>query len=472
MKKILVFIMICTMVLGCMPADVLSEGTTASDAMNKLSAKDEPQYIGPAKVIFAPEPSPEETSAEEYALTLSDCYRMALLQSEIIAINADLIKETEAHFLQAISIVMPHIAFLSTDTQEANNGSSSGSSTLGSLNPIRSSTRAFNGTMTLFNGFKAIAAIKGSKYERIARIDEKIRAEQLLLLDVANAFYLLIEERQDIKVLEMTRNALRGRVKELQARERLGRSRPSEIVNAKAQFYSVEASLEVSRSQEVLARQLLEFLVGQSVRIISDTYDFPIPLMPEDFYVMKADGRPDVEATKFAWQLSKEGITVADSGFLPQVDFAANYYTQRTGFEKGTDWDVALMVNIPIFDGGETLGNSKAANLQADEARLTYHRTRRHAPYDIKDTYVTLVTAMSVYKALRKAYTTAKLNYHMQKKDYARNLVNNLDVLASIQTLQDAERNYIHALYEAKRQYWKLRVAVGQGGTETLDDAF
>ena len=110
--------------------------------------------------------------------------------------------------------------------------------------------------------------------------------------------------------------------------------------------------------------------------------------------------------------------------------------------------------------------------MQADQRKLLYHRTRRLAPYDIKNTYVTLATAIAVYEALRKAYTTAKLNYHMQKKDYARNLVSNLDVLASIQTLQDSHRNYIHALYEAKREYWQLRVAVGQSGTESLSDAF
>jgi len=40
--------------------------------------------------------------------------------------------------------------------------------------------------------------------------------------------------------------------------------------------------------------------------------------------------------------------------------------------------------------------------------------------------------------------------------------VNNLDVLAAIQTLQDAQRNHIHALYEAKRLYWQLRVSVGE----------
>jgi outer membrane protein TolC len=244
------------------------------------------------------------------------------------------------------------------------------------------------------------------------------------------------------------------------------------VVNAKAQLYGVESSIELVKAQEEVARQLLEFLVGQPVDRIIDTYQFPIKLMPENYYILKAPSRPDVTAAKFAWQLSKANITVVDSDFLPEADISANYYTQRTAFDKGTDWDVTLSVNVPIFEGTEVLGASKAANLQADERMQTYHRARRKAPYDIKASYVGLTAAMAVHNALKKAYHTAKLNYHLQRKDYDRSLVNNLDVLAAIQTLENYERDYIHALYEAKRRYWQLRVAAGESGTESLDDAF
>jgi len=388
---------------------------------------------------------------------------LSLKQSELIAIDADQIRITEAHFLEALSEIIPHVSFVSKDFQQSK--AQTALSSISGAQDSKTSERKFNATQTLFNGFKAIAAIKGSGYERHQRTYEKIRAEQLLLVDVANAFYLLLEERDDIKVLERTKEALSGRVKELIDRERLGRSKPSEVVNAKAQFYSVEASLEAARSREVIVRQLLEFLVGRQVGRIRDTYEFPAKLMTEGHYVSMSSSRPDVEAARFAWQLSKENIRVVDSDFLPSADVEANYYAQRTNSSKGIDWDVLFTVNVPIFEGTEVLGRSKAANLEADQDRLLFHRAKRQAPYDIKDAYVRLTTAMTVRDALRKAYTTAKLNYYLQKRDYRRSLVNNLDVLASIQTLQDAERNYIHALYEAKRQYWQLRVAVGQGLT-------
>jgi len=407
-------------------------------------------------------------------LTLSDCYRLSLIQSEAIAIDADQIKIVEAHFLEALSIVIPHVSFISMDIQRAKKSGGSSVSTSGGIlsSSATASQRQFNVTQTLFNGFKAIAAIKGSGYERGQRTKEKIRAEQLLLVDVANAFYLLLEERDDLQALERIGMALDNRVKELITRAKLGKSRPSEIVNAKAQFYSVVATVEQIQAREVVARQLLEFLVGGPVGEIGDNYKFPAKLKPENYYVSRASTRPDVEATKFAWEVAKENIIVADSDFLPTVGVDANYYTQRTGSNKGIDWDITLQVNVPIFEGTEVLGRSKEANLRADQRRLTYRRTNRQAPYDIRVAYNDLTAAMEVRDTLRKAYKTARTNVHLQVKDYDRRLVNNLDVLAGIQTLENTERNYIHAYYEAKRQYWQLRVAVGQSGTESLDDTF
>lgn len=402
-------------------------------------------------------------------LTLSDCYTLALKQSEIIAINADLILETEARLLEAMSVMMPHVSFQSTDTQKAK--SNNARSTLGTISPAKSSERKFNIKQTLFSGFKAIAAASGSALEKKQRTDEKTRAEQLLLVDAANAFYLLIEEREDLVALQKIKTALMDRIKELRLRQNLGRSRPSEVVNARAQLYSVESNMQIVKSQEIVARQLLEFLVGRAVGEVADSYEIPSSLPPKDYYVSKFINRPDLKAAEYAWQVSRKELDVVNSDFLPTVSWEGNWYTQRTGSDKGRDWDVALNVSIPIFDGTEILGRFKEYKLKAHESELEYARLKRKAPYDIKDAYVKLKTALAVHEDLRKAYTTAKLNYYLQKKDYNRSLVNNLDVLAAIQTLQDAQRNYIHALYEAKRLYWQLRVSAGENVMEALDDA-
>lgn len=35
---------------------------------------------------------------------------------------------------------------------------------------------------------------------------------------------------------------------------------------------------------------------------------------------------------------------------LPQLDATANYYTDRPAANAGNDWDVALTVDLPVFD--------------------------------------------------------------------------------------------------------------------------
>ena len=413
------------------------------------------------KVPAAPQIfSKDEVAMRPGALfTLPRCYAFSLKQSELIAVDADRVKETEARFLQALSIMMPYVSFISNDTQES---IPDDTGTFSTLKPTKSSNRRFNYSQTLFSGFKAFAGMKGANLERKQRINEMVRAEQLLLVDVSDAFYTLMEKREDLKALGDTKRALSKRVVELRSREKLGRSRQSEVVNAKAQLYIVESTIELVKSEEDVARQILEFLIGAPIGETKDDYPIPSELMAEEYYLSRSALRPDVEAAKYAWQTAVQASKIVDSDFLPTVDVDGNYYVQRTGFDEGTDWDITLSVNIPIFEGTETLGRSKEYALKAHESKLLFERAKRISPYEIKDAYIKLKSAIAVYECLKKAFNTAKLNYHLQRKDYERSLVSNLDVLTAIQTLEESQRNYIRALYAAKRLYWRLRVAAAE----------
>lgn len=397
--------------------------------------------------------------------TLPRCYALSLRQSELIAVDADKVKETEARFLQALSIMMPHVSFLSSDNQES---LPNDAGTFSTLKPAKWSTRNFSYSQTLFSGFKAFAGMKGANLERKQRINEMVRAEQLLLVDVSDAFYTLMEKREDLKALVDTKKALIKRIVELKDRERLGRSRESEVVNARTQLYIVESTIVVSKSDEDVARQILEFLIGGPIGPTKDTYSVPSELESEGYYLSRSALRPDVEAAKYAWQTAVQASKIVDSEFLPTVDIGGNYYVQRTGFDKDTDWDISLKVSVPIFEGTETLGRSKEYSLKAHESKLLFERAKRVAPYDIRDAYIKLKAAMDVHECLAKAFETAKLNYRLQRKDYERSLVSNLDVLAAIQTLEESQRNYIRALYATKRLYWRLRVAAAEDITESL----
>lgn len=393
--------------------------------------------------------SPKE---ESQSLTLEDCYRFALKQSEVIAINSELIKEAEAHFLQAFGTLMPQVSFSHTLTRQ-------NSSTSTSLN--RTYEQKFVFTQVLFSGFKEFAGIAGSHFEEKQREKEKLRAQQLLFVDVADAFYLLMESREDIKALRTVEKALLDRITELKSRVDIGKSRVSEVVSTETQLYNLQAEIESVKNQEVVARDLLEFLVGRPVDEIVES-GINLTLKPETEYLVKAAARADVQAADFAWKVDQKKVAIARSGFFPTVNLENDYYLHRTNAPADSKWEAFLTVNVPIFEGTTTYGFVKEAIAKAKESELSFKRLSRTAVQDIQDAYANVLADMSMLDIFGKALKSAERSFDLQTHDYQLNVVNNLDVLAAIQSLEDARRNFIHVSNESKRFYWHLMAATGE----------
>jgi outer membrane protein len=387
---------------------------------------------------------------ENPPLSLTDCYTLALRQSESIAIDAQRIREAEARFLQAFGIIVPNISFSHAEVRQ--DSVSSGD---------RSYEQKFVFTQQLFSGFKEFAAISASGYEKKQRKSEKLRAEQLLFVDVADAFYLLREEREELAVLEATKKALLERVTELKNRAELGKSRQSEVVSTQTGLFTLEDQLKATESAEIIARELLEFLIGRPAgEIVEPAAEYT--LKDEAVYLAKVSSRPDVQAQEYAWQAAKKNVAIAKSGFWPTISAEGDYFTHRSSAPLDSKWQVLAAVNIPIFEGTTVFGQVKQANAIARENELLSQLAGRSAAQDIRNAYVNASYAFSRAGVLEQALKSAELNYKLQQDDYKLNVVNNLDVLTALKSLQDVRGTYTHMLYEGRRFYWQLAVAAGE----------
>jgi outer membrane protein len=390
-------------------------------------------------------------------LTLEECYTLALRRSEVIAIQEEYIRETQGRFLQALSGVLPSASFVSSDRRQDGTGA-----TAFTLRDVPERRFTFN--QPLFSGFKEFAAMAGSRAERRQRDHEKRRAEQLLLGDVVEAFYLLREQRETLGVLEQTRATLLERLEELEERVRLGRSRPSEPASLEAELRRTEALMEEVRSRETAARQLLEFLTGlDAIDGLRDPEPMPPAPVPEAAYVERSRTRPDVLALEEAWQVARKEVTIAKADLWPDVDVDANYYVDRAGAAADVEWDATLTVDVPLFQGGNALGAIRTARARAQRAKLEADRARRQAALQAREAHARFTGALARAAILRQALAAAEADYRLHLEDYRHALVNTLDVLETLQDLQTARRDQVQAVHDAKRLGWQLRIASGEG---------
>jgi len=397
--------------------------------------------------------APANAAPAGHALTLRECYKLALKQSEYIAIDYEKIKEAEAHFLQALGTLLPQVSF---SRQEVRNEHSRQSPAYDNFYEQK-----FTFTQALFTGFREFAGMMGSKFEKKQREYQKLRAEQLLFIDVADAFYLLLEEQEDIEALETIENAFIERIGELQAREKIGKSRVSEVVMIETQLYTLQDQIESVKSQEQVVHELLAFLIGGPADEIVET-DSDFTLKQETAYMIKASSRPDVRAAYYAWQADLKGVMAARSGFYPQVKLEGDYYTHRWSTPSDSSWEALLSIDIPIFQGTITYGQVKQAMAIARESELLFQRANRVAVREIHDAYVYAMAEILRAGILEKALKSAEKNYDLQCQDYRLSVVNNLDVLTALQSLEDVRRTFIRVSNERKRFYWQLLVAAGE----------
>ena len=388
-------------------------------------------------------------------LTLADCYALALKRSEQIAIRQELITEAEGRFSQALSGILPRVSFSSSDKRQDGSGDSQ-------FTLRKVPERKFVFTQPLFAGFKEFSAMAAEKAEGRQRVLEKKRAEQLLFLNVSDAYYLLLEKREDLRILQSVQKTLSGRLQELQQRERVGRSRTSEVVGTEAEILRTEAEEELVRGEETVSRQLLEFLIG---RDLSEALEEPKPSLPhmdsDQTYLAKSPQRPDVQASKEAALAAEKQVAVAKAGYLPTVNAEGNYYVERVGASKDVTWDVALKVAVPLFSGGQTKGAVKEASSQAAQAALRASEAGRTATREVKEAYAKLQSALARSNALARALEASEESYRLLAEEYRRSLINNLEVLRSLSDLEDAHREFVHSQYDTQRSYWNLKVSAG-----------
>jgi outer membrane protein TolC len=412
-------------------------------------------FVAPPAVVHA-----EGTDAAGgRVLTLLDCYTLALNQMETIAIDAQRIKEAEAHFYQAMGILMPQVSFVSSDVYSRRSQSSSSDAELPGPHTYE---RVFIFQQTLFSGFKDFALMNASRYEKKQRQQEKERAEQLLFGDVSDSFYLFLQQQEDLVALQSILQALSDRVQELTRRIELGRSRKSEVAMVRVQIFSIQADIETARGQRDLARELLEFYVGGAVREVVEPSDILASVKPVDYFFALARKRADILAAENAVGAARENIVAARSGYLPTVNVLGEGFTARDTFSQNPKWDAAIAVSVPLFTGTGVIGDVKQAKALASKSELQLQLTGRQSRTDVIEAYTVMQYALSRRALLFKALDAAGENYTLQRQDYERNQVNNLDVLTAIQSLLDQKRNLIQASSIAKRAYWRLCVAAGQ----------
>lgn len=394
------------------------------------------------------------------AVALPEAYKLALARSEQIAVSGAGYEEAVARTREIFSHVLPRLTLMGTETlQDVPSGASN-------IFLQRNREQGWlNAHQPLFTGLREYLAYRSSKdLGRAAELSLE-RAKQLLYRDVARAYLDLLTAQEDIRIREALVGITQKRVSELKEFRKVGRARASELLAAESQVAQNLAQLESARATEQVAQFNLAFLTGVDERLAPAPVPVGAPIPPLETALAKARARADVEARRAAAGAAEFAVKVASRARWPSIAADANYYIHRPpSFTSDVKWDATITGSLPLYGGGEI-----GAQTRQQEARLKARRAElsegsRVAEREAKSAHQRLLSSVAVVGALDAAARLAEDNARAQSEDYRLGQVTNLDVLGSLNILQQTRLQQNAARIDA---YWsrvQLEVAAGVPG--------
>jgi outer membrane protein len=427
--------------------------------------------------------SPIEANAHDpHALDLQTCFMLTAVRDDSLKIDMEDIEIARAQLSQSLAALWP--TFTATNQQQflhfnnsVSNGFSFSSLGVGGAGggavPTTGITEVTNNrtyesqsnismSYTVFNG--------GQNYNNVGASSEAVKAKrqtlareyQTIYQDVAQAFYNVLQFEGDLVIQHDLIEALSARVDDLTQRVKLGRSRPSEMLQAQTDLANARETEEQDRGSDNAAEETLAFYIGIPAGhfVLKDTGQFPSAKQLE-YYLMQSGARPDILSQVDSLRQAERNLSVAKGELFPTVTANGNYLASQDPVSNQIDGTMTLQISMPIFDGGLILAQIHQNHETVRQSALNVEQLQRTADQDTRTAYVNFNASVAQVVVLREAARFAARNLEAQVEDYRRGVVSNLDVLTALQDYQTARAQLHNANMTARLDLINLHVAAG-----------
>lgn len=306
-----------------------------------------------------------------------------------------------------------------------------------------------------------VSAFQFAKEDILLAEFQKNASEVNLYQLVINSFYNLFIAQVDLENLKELAKFSTERVKELKNRTSVGKSRRGELIQAETQLLTVQSQVQLGEYNLKSAEENFEFYTKLKPMKLNAIGVIPLEIPDFSEYQQKLNSRPDVLAKIQEVRLAEKQVEISKGAHYPSLDLVSNYYFDRTGILATSKWDAALVVSMPLFQGGGVEAQVRESVEKKRFAELNSFEFIRTAKRDLEILYQNYRRLHLQLKTLRSAVTKAEEAYKLNLADYRYGQATNLEVLASLNLFIDTKRSYDSILAQANMTFKNLEASVG-----------
>ncbi len=325
---------------------------------------------------------------------------------------------------------------------------------------------------TLFSWGRVQAGVEISENNYRSALEDQKKTTGDALLEVKKNFNSALLSKELVKVMTETKRSMGAHVKTVQDRYDQGLSSKFDLLRSNVQLANIEPQL--ARAQNALKLSVMAFNLSLGSKEAADfepkgELGFSREVFEETASIAEAlANRAELKQMEYRERAAEAGVTMAVSGYRPNIFLTANYNYNRGQQMPPNDgtwygsWDAGATISIPLFDGFATSGRYDEATGNLNQAKIGKETLRDGVVMEVRADILTLNSSASVIVSQQANVEMAKESLRVAKERYNNGLSTNLDVMDSEVSLLAAETNYLQALYDYAVSKDDLKKAMGR----------
>lgn len=320
------------------------------------------------------------------------------------------------------------------------------------------------GSMNVFNGFGDVARLNAADLTTMQQKSLLLDQQATLMLNVVQTYYQVLKLERQIDVLQRTIKLQEERVRDTEAKLKLGISRPLDLAQSKADLASTRASLTQARTNALTSRADLAFLVAvPGVRgPLGDDLAVPdeVPSV-EQAMVEARVNRQDLSAAENALAAARQNVSAAMAQYYPSVslDLSSILFRNSSG---GSWWTSGLSGSLPVFSAGQIEADVRNAWSNYRQAELAQSLLSRQVLQEVEQAHARLLGSRQRLLDLAQQVAAARDALELSERSYQLGNATNLDRLSAQDTLLNAELNQVSEELDYKTYYLALQRRMGR----------
>lgn len=338
---------------------------------------------------------------------------------------------------------------------------------------IRPWSLSLQGSQPLYRGGRTLAETSAADNQVQAGRGQLTSVEQSVLLAVVQSYVAVITNQAVVELNQKNVEVLRRELEASQDRFRVGEVTRTDVAQSEARLAEAISQLEVANADLDASRQGYERVVGNAPGTLAALPPLPaLPPSSEEARAIAVAENPDLITARYVEAAARDGVDIAVSTLLPQVDLVAELSRQddqSPSVDRTDAATVQIQATVPLYQSGAEYATIRQNQQTASQRLSQVTETQRSVIESASNAYDQLEAARGVITAQKQAVAANSLALEGVRQEASVGARTVLDVLNAEQELLNSQVSLVRAQGDEYTAAFTLLSAVGRLTAQNLN---